>query len=85
MAASEIQSIVLGTDGAVDFEAMAERPIKGREAAVRSLSQFWSDDRYFKNTDMVRRRLAVLNRGPLGGLLSDDTTLVVVRRKAVET
>lgn len=83
MAANEIQSIVLGTDGAVDFEAIAERPLQGREEAVRSLSQFWSDDRYFKNADMVRRRLAVLNRGPRGGHLSDDTTLVVVRRKAV--
>ena len=74
MAASEVQSLVLGTDGAVELEAIAER----------SLSQLWSDDRVFKNSDMVRRRLAVLNRGPRNGLLSDDTTLVVVRRKAAE-
>jgi len=31
----------------------------------------------------VRRRLAVLNRGPRRGL-PDDTTLVVVRRKVGE-
>ena len=80
--ASEVQSLVLGTDGAVELEAVAERPIHGREEAVGPLSQFWSDDRFFKNPDMVRRRLAVLNRGPRGGLLSDDTTLVVIRRKA---
>lgn len=85
MAASEVQSLVLGTDGAVELETVAERPIQGREEAVGPLSQFWSDDRFFKNADMVRRRLAVLNRGPRGGLLSDDTTLVVVRRKAAES
>jgi Protein phosphatase 2C len=84
MAASEVQSLMLGTDGAVELDAMAERSIQGRAEAVGPLSQFWSDDRVFKNADMVRRRLAVLNRGPRGGLLSDDTTLVVVRRKAGE-
>jgi Protein phosphatase 2C len=84
MPASEVQSLVLGTDGAVELETAAERPIQGREEAIGPLSQFWSDDRFFKNPDMVRRRLTVLNRGPRGGLLSDDTTLVVIRRKAAE-
>jgi hypothetical protein len=82
MAASELQSLVLGSDGAVELDTLAERPILGRQEVVGSLSQFWSDDRFFANTDMVRRRLTVLNRGPHGGLLSDDTTLVVVRRRA---
>jgi hypothetical protein len=84
MAASELQSLLLGTDGAVELETVAERPIPGRGEAVGPLSQFWNDDRFFRNPDMVRRRLAVLNRGPRGGLLADDTTLVVVRRKAAE-
>jgi hypothetical protein len=64
MAVSEVQSLVLGTDGAIDLD-----------------SQFWADDRFFKNPDMVRRRLTVLNRAA-AGRLSDDTTLVVVRRRA---
>jgi hypothetical protein len=81
--ASEVQSIVLGTDGALELDAVADRPIQGRAEAVGPLSQFWSDDRVFRNADMVRRRFAVINRGPRG-LLSDDTTLVVVRRKAGE-
>jgi Protein phosphatase 2C len=85
LAASEVQSLVLGTDGAVDLEALADRPIHGRGEPVGPLSQFWIDDRVFKNADMVRRRLAVLNRGPRWGLLSDDTTLVVVRRYAAES
>jgi serine/threonine protein phosphatase PrpC len=84
MAASEVQSLILGTDGVVELETVAERAIHGREEVVGPLSQFWSDDRFFKNPDMVRRRLTVLNRGPRGGLLSDDTTLVVIRRKAAE-
>lgn len=82
MPAREVQSLVLGTDGALELEAVAERLIQGRDEPVGPLSQFWSDDRVFKNADMVRRRLAVLNRGTPVGLLSDDTTLVVVRRKA---
>ena len=48
---------------------------------VGPLSQFWADDAFYKNRDMVRRRLAVLNRGAGPGLLADDTTIVVVRRK----
>jgi hypothetical protein len=84
MAASEVQSLVLGTDGAVELEAIAGRAIQGRDEVVGPLSQFWSEDRFFKNPDMVRRRLTVLNRGPRGGLLSDDTTLVVVRPKTAE-
>jgi hypothetical protein len=67
MPANEVQSLVLGSDGAVELD-----------------SRFWGDDRFFKNPDMVRRRLAVLTRGARGALLSDDTTLVVVRRKAAE-
>jgi protein phosphatase 2C-like protein len=67
MAAGEVQSLVLGTDGAVELD-----------------SPFWSDDRFFRNPDMVRRRLTVLSRGARGGLLSDDTTLVLIRRKAAE-
>jgi hypothetical protein len=65
--ASDVQSLVLGTDGAIELE-----------------TQFWKDERFFKNPDMVRRRLAVLSRSARGGLLSDDTTLVVIRRKAAE-
>ena len=84
MAASEVQSLVLGTDGAVELEAIAGRAIQGRDEVVGPLSQFWIDDRFFKNPDMVRRRLTVLNRGPRGGVLSDDTTLVVVRQKVAE-
>lgn len=84
MATSDLQSLLLGTDGAIQIDALADRAIPGRAEPVGPLSQFWQDDRVFENADLIRRRLAVINRGPRDGLLSDDTTLVVVRRKAAE-
>ncbi len=78
---SDVQSILIGTDGVADL--------------IRAfpLNQFWENDLYFKNPDAVRRRLAIMNRESVkidwekgevskeGGLLPDDTTLVVIRRK----
>lgn len=81
----ETRSLLLATDGAIDLEALADRAVHGGEDPVGPLSQFWTDDRFFANRDMVRRRLAVVSRGPRGVLLPDDTTLVAVRRKPEET
>jgi hypothetical protein len=59
------------------------------------LSQFWDEDHYYENPDAVRRRLVLANR-PLvrgeqrasgrraSGLLPDDTTIAVVRRRHEE-
>lgn len=77
----EVRSLLLATDGALDLEARADRAVPGRGELVGPLSQFWSEDRFFANRDMVRRRLAVVARGPRGGLLPDDTTVVVARRR----
>lgn len=91
--ASRVRSILLGTDGAAELHALADRPLPGGDGLVGPLSQFWRDDRPFKNRDAVRRRLALVNREvsrPVWherridkdpGLLEDDTTLVVIRRK----
>ncbi|KYF76110.1 hypothetical protein BE11_30225 [Sorangium cellulosum] len=90
--ASALRTALLGTDGAVDLLESSARQIPGGGGEVGPLSRFWEDDRYFRNPDAVRRRLALINRRvarPLwkeermereGGLLRDDTTLVVVRR-----
>ncbi|HYO59179.1 protein phosphatase 2C domain-containing protein [Archangium sp.] len=81
---AEVDSLLLGTDGVSDLAGLAE---------VGPLSQFWSEDRYFSNPDALRRRLSLLNRESVRadfparrlervpGLLSDDTTLVVLRRQ----
>jgi len=93
-----VQSLMIGTDGVEELIARADRPLPGKTEPVGDISQFWQQDCYFKNPDQVRRRLALINRevvqpdwGDRGlvkspGLLADDTTLVVIRRRPpVET
>ncbi|HYO74772.1 MAG TPA: protein phosphatase 2C domain-containing protein [Archangium sp.] len=90
---AEVDSLLLGTDGVADLAGLSEARVPEREEPVGPLSQFWSDGRYFSNPDALRRRLALLNREAVRadfparrlervpGLLSDDTTLVVLRRR----
>lgn len=92
----DIESLIIGTDGAIDLVQAAEKNIPGRDELVGPLSQFWENDLYFKNPDALRRRLAVINSDvakPLweerrvqrfNGLLRDDTTIVAIRRKKNE-
>lgn len=89
----ELDSLLIGTDGVVKLAGSAECDFPGREKLVGPISQFWTNDQYFQNPDQVRRTLALANkpfqrvdwqkrqivRQP--GLLFDDTTLVVVRRR----
>ncbi|GBO55612.1 hypothetical protein APA_3763 [Pseudanabaena sp. lw0831] len=78
---AEVESILIATDGIDDL------------IAVEEVNQFWQEDRYFKNPDAIRRKLTMLNREEVkpdwqkrelikrSGALSDDTTLVVIRKK----
>ncbi len=93
----EVSSILIGTDGVKDFIGSAERNLPGKEEKVGSISQFWEEDRYFKNSDLVRRQLAQMNREVTKpdwqgqqfvrtvGLLPDDTTLMVLRKRPAKT
>lgn len=93
-ATPSVHSLVIGTDGVRDLIAAAEKPLPGKSEALGPLSQFWEQDRYFKNQDAIRRRLALANREAVIPdwhtrtierhlpLLPDDTTLVVIRRIA---
>jgi len=88
-----VQSLLVGTDGVEHLIAAELECLPGRSELVGPISQFWREDRYFKNPDMVRRRLAltqnehlavdwrerVIHRAP--GKFPDDTTLVALRRK----
>jgi hypothetical protein len=88
-----VQSIVLGTDGLETFLPAANRPIPGKQTTVGLLQQFWQEECYFTNPDAIRRTLALVNREVVqpnweaqrldrhAGLLPDDTTLVVIRRR----
>jgi len=71
---------------------IADRPLPGKTELVGEVSQCWQNDRHFKNPDMVRRRLSLINKDITHldpqtqhlvkhpGLLPDDTTLVAIRR-----
>jgi hypothetical protein len=86
-----VKSILIGTDG-IEYLIKAENmKMPGKDGLVGPLSQFWTEDGYYTNSDKVRRRLALVNRdvnkfrkdGSLekeNGLLFDDTTLVVIRQ-----
>lgn len=89
----EINSILIGTDGVTDLINSSRENLPGKNIPVGPISQFWGDDCYFKNHDMVRRKLAIMNKSSMkinwgrseiekeSGILSDDTTIIVVRRK----
>jgi hypothetical protein len=94
---SLVDSVLIGTDGVADLQELTDRTLPGRHDIVGPLGQFWQDDRYFKNPDMIRRRLALINRCAATpdwerrsidrqiGLLRDDTTLIVARRVPQDT
>ncbi len=89
---SQVQSLILGSDGTFEFSTNANRNLPGSNEILGPLDQFWYDDRYFANPDNLRRRLTLANREMKTanwhtqkldiehGLLSDDTTIVVIRR-----
>ena len=88
----EVESILIGTDGVSDLIKIGDRNLPGKSEAVGLISQFWQDDRYFKNPDAIRRQLALINREVTKpnwqgyqiskevGLLPDDTTLVAISK-----
>ena len=93
-ATSELDTVLLGTDGAADLPDLAWRAMPGGEGeSVGPLRRFWEEHTHFTNRDAVRRRLARINRevtrpvwdekrlAKEPGLLEDDTTVVVVRRR----
>ena len=89
----EVESILIGTDGVSDLIDSQARYLPGKPEKVGAIAQFWQEDRYFKNPDMIRRRLSLINREVTKpdwqsqrlvkevGLLPDDTTLIAMRRK----
>lgn len=90
---SEVRTILLGTDGAVQLAAAADKNIPGKNEKIGPVSQFWEKDLYFRNPFALGHRLNLTNRDSMAvdyesktvreehGPLSDDTTLAVVRRR----
>ncbi|AGC49093.1 hypothetical protein MYSTI_07821 [Myxococcus stipitatus DSM 14675] len=90
---ADVHALLLGTDGVADLAKLGAASLPSSEETVGPLSRFWTEDRYFENPDALRRRLAMLNRESVRadfdarrlvrtpGLLPDDTTMVVLRRR----
>jgi hypothetical protein len=90
---SELQSACIGTDGIADFGRISNLTLPGKNELVGSLSQFWTEDKFFKNSESLRRRLNLINNcvsqpdwdaqelNQEHGRLADDTTMVVIRRR----
>ncbi len=91
MESSDVQSIMIGTDGVEDIIKNESNLIPGKKKPVGSISQFWTDDIYFNNKVALDRKLVQLARdsskvksGVLihdRGYLMDDTTIISIRRK----
>ena len=93
--ADELQTLLIGTDGALDLINAKDKTVPGSAEQAGPISQFWEKDIFFRNPDALRRWLALLNRevrrldgspavlNRQSGLLRDDTTLVVMRRRFV--
>lgn len=94
MAASEVLSIVVATDGADGWGDIESNVLPGTAEPVGPFARLWGDDRYFAHPDALRRRLARMNRTILRpdwasrrldrhpGLLEDDTTIAVIRARS---
>jgi hypothetical protein len=88
-----LSSVMIGTDGVRELADASDRSLPGKSESVGPISQFWQEDRFFKNPFTLGRRLNLINPtqpqvrivdGALQrheGLLPDDTTMVVVRRR----
>jgi hypothetical protein len=90
MNVDELNSFLIGTDGALDLRDAAERTLPGSAERVGPLDQFWTEDRYFSKSG-IRKRLARIQSRQLNhsnpgsdieeGRLRDDTTFIVGRRR----
>lgn len=94
---NRVDCLMIGTDGVNDLRNIQGRTIPGTDKVISAFEELFSRDILFSNPDGLRRYLsmlnaevAVLDRQQCSisrdfGLLPDDTTLILVRRRqAVE-
>lgn len=89
----EVNSLVIGSDGLADLIAAADRNIPGKDEKIGPISQFWMRDLFFRNPFGIQHRLNLINRSASHidwakqttsqehGPMTDDTTLISIRRK----
>jgi hypothetical protein len=86
-----IDLLIVGTDGVTDLRNAADKTIPCSGKIIGPLEDWFMEDQFFTNPDVLRRRLSLINRTVLRrqddgshleiGRLPDDTTLIAVRRK----
>ena len=81
---SELDHALIGTDGVNELAGLDMHNVPGREEVVGSICELWTDDQFFQNAFALQRKLNRINPNPppwRRGLLGDDTTLFVIRRR----
>ncbi|MDD2870400.1 MAG: protein phosphatase 2C domain-containing protein [Candidatus Gracilibacteria bacterium] len=90
---TQLDSLLIATDGVSKWSEIQDLNIPAKSELVGPLSQFWTDDKYFSNQDLLRRKLFLMNNPKIrldrendciqkySGLLNDDTTIIAIRRK----
>lgn len=90
---TQLNSLLIASDGVIKWSEIQDSNIPAKHDPVGPLSQFWTEDKYFTNEDMLRRKLFLMNNPKVQldkgnnciskhlGLLNDDTTIIAIRRK----
>jgi hypothetical protein len=88
-----LNHVFVGTDGLEYLVGKEDEPLPGKSKKIGPISQFWTDDSVFKNGDIIRRRLSLMNFDAKTrdretkeirlhpSILKDDTTLISIRKK----
>lgn len=89
---NELDSFLIGTDGVADLIEAEAQTLPGKTELVGPIQRWWQEDRFFRNSDQVRRTLSLVNQEALSfdwdarsfqkisGRLKDDTTLIAGRK-----
>lgn len=93
----QLDNFLIGTDGVSDLISSADKTIPGKTDLIGSISQFWEEDIYLRNSEKIACQLNLINRDyskidwdkkvntKETGRLPDDTTFIVgkISRKEV--
>lgn len=97
----QVTSVIIGSDGIDDLVAASGKNIPGKDELIGEIVQFISNDKFYTNSFLLGRRLAMINKDSVkyirdvkgtiievkkeNGRLKDDTTMVCLRRKKIQS
>jgi len=91
---NQVNTMLVGTDGVSDLAVRHSSTLPCSKEQVGPIKQFWTEDKFFRQSGALARRLSRINMvcckgGGLettsgssrdNGILPDDTTMIVLRR-----